>query len=148
MDDTDAAFMHQHGGIVDIGPECFAVADGAVISWRGRNYVPQPETSDLDGATTRPKPNVQAATPGEFALMWNSLDEETRETWFRVLREESERAQLCRMQHGGSWVRSYESVADLRADAEGLGVVETADGVRHVGVLPANAAEDRQDSDR
>ena len=26
---------------VDIGPECFAAADGSVISWRGQNYVPQ-----------------------------------------------------------------------------------------------------------
>lgn len=29
--------------ITVIGPECFASADGEVVSWRGRNYVPQSE---------------------------------------------------------------------------------------------------------
>lgn len=28
---------------IDIGPECFAAADGSVICWRGQNYVPQPQ---------------------------------------------------------------------------------------------------------
>jgi hypothetical protein len=27
--------------IIDIGPECFAAADGSVICWRGQNYTPQ-----------------------------------------------------------------------------------------------------------
>jgi hypothetical protein len=27
--------------VIVIGPECFASLDGEVISWRGRNYVPQ-----------------------------------------------------------------------------------------------------------
>jgi len=28
-------------GIVNIGPECFALRDGSLLSWRGQNYVPQ-----------------------------------------------------------------------------------------------------------
>ena len=28
------------GGYVDIGPECFGLADGSVICWRGENYTP------------------------------------------------------------------------------------------------------------
>lgn len=30
-----------HQEIVTIGPECFAHADGSVLSWKGVNYVPQ-----------------------------------------------------------------------------------------------------------
>lgn len=28
-------------GYVDIGSECFGLADGSVLCWRGENYVPQ-----------------------------------------------------------------------------------------------------------
>lgn len=38
---NDAKRIEAAGGIVDIGPECFGLADGSVISWRGENYVPQ-----------------------------------------------------------------------------------------------------------
>lgn len=30
--------------LVDVGPEAFAAADGSVLNWRGRNYVPQDAT--------------------------------------------------------------------------------------------------------
>jgi hypothetical protein len=35
---------------INIGPECFAAGDKSVISWRGENYVPQAETTDVDTA--------------------------------------------------------------------------------------------------
>lgn len=35
---------------IDIGPECFAAADGSVLSWRGRNYVPQAEAAGRDSS--------------------------------------------------------------------------------------------------
>lgn len=41
---NDAQRVEKAGGIVDIGPECFALKDGSVLSWRGENYVPQRPT--------------------------------------------------------------------------------------------------------
>lgn len=35
------------GDVTVIGPECFASADGSVISWRGRNYVLQSNVVEL-----------------------------------------------------------------------------------------------------
>lgn len=34
------------GDVTVIGPECFASADGSVISWRGQNYTPQTRIDD------------------------------------------------------------------------------------------------------
>lgn len=39
-----AAYPHQDGDVVVIGPECFAATDGSVLSWRGKNYLPQRPT--------------------------------------------------------------------------------------------------------
>lgn len=41
---NDAQRIQNAGGLVDIGPECFGLADGSVLSWRGENYVPQKPT--------------------------------------------------------------------------------------------------------
>lgn len=41
---NEAQRIQKAGGIVDIGPECFGLADGSVLSWRGENYVPQKPT--------------------------------------------------------------------------------------------------------
>ena len=41
---NDAERVEAAGGIVDIAPECFALADGSVLSWRGENYVQQKPT--------------------------------------------------------------------------------------------------------
>lgn len=41
---NDAERIADAGGIVNIGPECFALADGSVLSWRGENYTPQKPT--------------------------------------------------------------------------------------------------------
>lgn len=41
---TDGDLVARAGGIVDIGPECFALKDGSVLSWRGQNYTPQRPT--------------------------------------------------------------------------------------------------------
>lgn len=38
---NDAQRIEAAGGIVGIGPECFGLRDGSVISWRGENYTPQ-----------------------------------------------------------------------------------------------------------
>lgn len=38
---TDGDRITKAGGIVDIGPECFALKDGSLLSWKGENYVPQ-----------------------------------------------------------------------------------------------------------
>lgn len=38
---NDAQRIEDAGGIVTIGPECFALKDGTVLSWRGQNYTPQ-----------------------------------------------------------------------------------------------------------
>ncbi|MFF8910599.1 hypothetical protein [Streptomyces olivaceoviridis] len=34
-------FPYEDGNVTVLGPEIFASKDGAVISWRGENYVPQ-----------------------------------------------------------------------------------------------------------
>jgi hypothetical protein len=41
---NDAQRIEAAGGIVDIGPECFGLRDGSVLSWRGENYTPQKPT--------------------------------------------------------------------------------------------------------
>lgn len=41
---NDAQRVQDAGGYVDIGPECFGLADGTILSWRGENYVPQKPT--------------------------------------------------------------------------------------------------------
>jgi hypothetical protein len=41
---NDGQRISDAGGIVDIGPGCFGLADGSVISYRGENYVPQKPT--------------------------------------------------------------------------------------------------------
>jgi hypothetical protein len=41
---NDAQRIQDAGGIVEIGSECFGLADGSVLSWRGENYVPQKAT--------------------------------------------------------------------------------------------------------
>lgn len=41
---NDGERISKAGGIIDIGPECFGLADGSVLSWRGENYVPQKPT--------------------------------------------------------------------------------------------------------
>lgn len=38
---NDAQRINDAGGFVNIGPECFGLCDGSVLSWRGENYVPQ-----------------------------------------------------------------------------------------------------------
>lgn len=47
--------------LVDIGPECFGAADGSVVSWRGRNYVPQDATfTSLATLPAEPEPEPYA----------------------------------------------------------------------------------------
>lgn len=38
---NDGQRIEDAGGIVNIGSECFGLADGSVLCWRGQNYVPQ-----------------------------------------------------------------------------------------------------------
>lgn len=38
---NDAQRIASAGGIVNVGPECFALRDGSVLNYRGENYVPQ-----------------------------------------------------------------------------------------------------------
>lgn len=52
--------------------------------------------SDLDGATAPPKPNTMAATPGEFAAVWNSLTGEQRQGFLNALRAADDTAVRCR----------------------------------------------------
>lgn len=40
----DAQRIKAAGGFIDIGPECFGLADGSIVCWRGENYVPQKPT--------------------------------------------------------------------------------------------------------
>lgn len=44
---------YDEGDVTVIGPECFAARDGSVVSWRGENYVPQPEVERLRKAGRR-----------------------------------------------------------------------------------------------
>jgi hypothetical protein len=37
-------YPYHEGDFVNIGPECFALTDGSVLSWKGRNYTPQRPT--------------------------------------------------------------------------------------------------------
>lgn len=37
-------YPHDEGDFTVIGPECFAMKDGSVLSWRGENYTPQKMT--------------------------------------------------------------------------------------------------------
>lgn len=41
---NDAQRIEDAGGMVNVGPECFALCDGSVLSYRGENYVPQKPT--------------------------------------------------------------------------------------------------------
>lgn len=41
-------FPYQDGDVTVLGPEIFASKDGAVISWRGANYVRQDESAVRD----------------------------------------------------------------------------------------------------
>lgn len=41
---NDAERISRAGGLVEIGTECFGLADGSVLSWRGENYVLQKPT--------------------------------------------------------------------------------------------------------
>jgi hypothetical protein len=41
---NDGKRISDAGGIVEIGTECFGLADGSVLNWRGENYVPQKPT--------------------------------------------------------------------------------------------------------
>lgn len=41
---NDAERIEKAGGIINIGEECFGLADGSVLSWKGQNYVPQKPT--------------------------------------------------------------------------------------------------------
>lgn len=41
---NDAKRIQDAGGLVDIGPECFGLADGSILCYRGENYVPQKPT--------------------------------------------------------------------------------------------------------
>lgn len=38
---NDGERIELGGGIIDIGPDCFALKDGSLLSWKGENYVPQ-----------------------------------------------------------------------------------------------------------
>lgn len=38
------AYPRDDGDFTVIGPECFAMKDGSVLSWRGTNYTPQKAT--------------------------------------------------------------------------------------------------------
>jgi hypothetical protein len=40
------AYPKQLGDITLIGPDCYAQADGTVLNWQGRNYIPQPEPTE------------------------------------------------------------------------------------------------------
>jgi hypothetical protein len=77
--------------------------------------------SDLDGATNPPEPNTQAATPGEFAAVWNSLDEEQRAGWLRAMRAASDRAVLCKLRHEP---QRYSGVDKLVRDTQERDVVQ------------------------
>ncbi|TFV91398.1 hypothetical protein [Blastococcus sp. CT_GayMR16] len=97
-------------------------------------------TSTPDGATAPSEPNVQSATPGEFAARWNACTEEERAGWLRAMQVASEAAVLCRMVHQKP--RQHGTVEQLVRDVDfdGEATVVTPDGVEHVGVLPASAA--------
>lgn len=41
---NDAERIDKAGGIVSIGPDCFALKDGTLLSWQGENYVRQKPT--------------------------------------------------------------------------------------------------------
>ena len=43
-----AAYPHDMGQVLVLGPECIAQPDGSVINWRGVNYVPQAEPTHVD----------------------------------------------------------------------------------------------------
>ena len=43
-------YPHPDGDVTVLGPEIFASSDGKVICWKGENYVPQPDDTDLTEA--------------------------------------------------------------------------------------------------
>lgn len=95
-------------------------------------------TSDLDGATVRPEPNVYAATPGEFAATWNEATEERRQEWLDRSRESSETAMRCwMMQHDAQlqWAESRlaavrEAIAETDTMTLNPGARRALDNVR------------------
>lgn len=75
--------------VVDIGPECFASADEQVISWRGRNYVPQTleehdtlagiDVNDFTSTTTYGVFNDPQVWVGKFADEGGPIPDAMRE---------------------------------------------------------------------
>jgi hypothetical protein len=74
-----------------------------------------PVSSELDGATTPPAPNVQASSPGEFAAIWNTLTDEQRQGFLNAMRVADETAVRCRMLHGP---QQHASIEELRGDVD------------------------------
>lgn len=52
-------YPRKDGPFTVIGPECFAAEDGSVLSWRGRNYVPQ------EGSAARTNAAMRSTEKGE-----------------------------------------------------------------------------------
>jgi hypothetical protein len=44
------AYPHEDGDTIVLGPQCFVAVDGSVLSWQGRNYVPQGVSEELPAA--------------------------------------------------------------------------------------------------
>jgi hypothetical protein len=40
-------YPHENGDVIVLGPQVFVSRDGAVLNWKGRNYVPQAERDRL-----------------------------------------------------------------------------------------------------
>ena len=57
-----AVYPHMSGGVLVIGPQCIAAADGSVINWKGQNYVPRVETS-------YPKPPAEPTKDGYVGIL-------------------------------------------------------------------------------
>jgi len=64
--------------IVVIGPECFAQADGSVLSWKGMNYVPQ-EPQDYDEVVASLQGNGTHSEVTEAAREAEAVEEQRGE---------------------------------------------------------------------
>ncbi|MFE9906438.1 hypothetical protein [Streptomyces achromogenes] len=100
-------YPHQDGDVTVLGPRVFVTNDGAVINWRGVNYVPQPD----DSFTI---PDEQPA-PVDWEVIAQQRERELRAVGEARHTAEQERDQLHQVLHVLRYGMVRAGSADLAA---------------------------------
>jgi hypothetical protein len=64
----------------------------------------------LDHATEPPDEAVRISNAGEFAAVWNTLDAEQRDEWFRSWARNAETAHLCVIQNHAGYPEQIQAL--------------------------------------